>query len=379
MPNSLHALHETAGAEFRSYADVQIVSTFGQPQAEYSAVRTGAGLIDLPQRAIIELTGKDRLSFLNNLLTNQAWNKQTKSGLAAHTGAYAFFLNTRGRIVCDVNVLELGERCLLEVDARIASAFLQSLQKYIFSDDVQIHSRQDELHGIAVHGPHAADILGEWSSAAVNSIAALQQLGSMEFIVESISVVVWRDDITGTPGFNMIVPASAVENIWRSLISRFSVPDSQQPAKMRLRPFGWAVLNTTRIEAGRPLFGIDFDENHLPAETGQMARAVSLTKGCYLGQEIVARMHARNQVARQIVGLRMKEDALPFAGSPIYDDQGNTVGGVTSSTVSPILSNACIVLAMVKAAFAQPGTQLKVPAEGANRSAQLTPLPFIAR
>src|SRR5690242_15958355 len=107
FPNPLRTLHEQAGAEFQPYASLNIVSTFGEPQAEYSAIHKACGLIDLPQCGVLELTGKDRLPFLNNLLTNQTWDKQTKSGLAAGQGVYAYYLNAKGRIVTDMNVLEV--------------------------------------------------------------------------------------------------------------------------------------------------------------------------------------------------------------------------------------------------------------------------------
>src|SRR3954468_4012218 len=116
LPNPLLPLHQRAEAEFQSYAQVDIVSTFGEPQAEYAAIRKGCGLMDLPQRGILELTGKDRLKFLNHLLTNQTWDKATKQGLGAGKGVYSYFLNDKGRIVSDMNVLEVGERTWLEMD-----------------------------------------------------------------------------------------------------------------------------------------------------------------------------------------------------------------------------------------------------------------------
>jgi len=158
------------------------------------------------------------------------------------------------------------------------------------------------------------------------------------------------------------------------LLSTFT---GEEVGKRPVRPAGWAVFNTSRIEAGRPMFGIDFDDTVLPAETGQLSRAVSFTKGCYLGQEIVARMHARGQVARQIVGIRMQDDALPLAGAPIIDEKSNQIGGITSSTISPILSNASIGLGMMKSAFASPGTSVRVAAEGAMRAGIVTALPFV--
>jgi folate-binding protein YgfZ len=158
-------------------------------------------------------------------------------------------------------------------------------------------------------------------------------------------------------------------------VARFG--EQGELGKRRLRPGGWAALNATRIEAGRRIFGIDFDETVLPAETGLLARAVSFTKGCYLGQEIVARMHARGQVARQLVGIRMDDDALPIAGAQVFDDQSNQVGAITSSTVSPVLSNAALCLGMVKRPFVPLGSVVNIPAEGSIRRATVVELPFL--
>src|SRR5688572_5501863 len=128
MPaNPLHDLHRQAEAEFQPYGDVEIVSTFGEPPAEYAAVRKGCGMMDLPQRGLLELTGKDRLPFLNNLLSNQTYSKETKTGLAAGKGVYAFLLNAKtGRIVTDVNVIERGDRTWLELDVRLIDTVKQT-------------------------------------------------------------------------------------------------------------------------------------------------------------------------------------------------------------------------------------------------------------
>jgi folate-binding protein YgfZ len=167
-----------------------------------------------------------------------------------------------------------------------------------------------------------------------------------------------------------------------NLVNDSESPDGEGGERLpnkrrRVRPAGWAVFNAARIENGRPIFGIDFDDTILPAETGQLSRALSFTKGCYPGQEIVARMHARQQVAKQIAGLKFADDSLPIAGAPVTDDAGNTVGGITSSTISPILSNTAIAIAILKRPHFAVGTVLNVPAEGAMRKAVVTELPFV--
>src|SRR3954447_6044721 len=206
--NPLFPLHQQAEAEFQPYADIEIVSTFGEPQAEYAAIRKACGLIDRPQRAVIELTGADRLSFLNNLLTNQTWDKQSKQPMPAGQAVYAFLLNAKnGRIITDVSVLELGERTLLELERRLVPTVLTALQKYLFGEKVQINDRSGELHQIALHGPGAAQILGQSIDTPVE-LTKEQTCAAAR--MHNNDVVVWRDDPCGVPGLHLIVPTAAV-------------------------------------------------------------------------------------------------------------------------------------------------------------------------
>jgi folate-binding protein YgfZ len=384
FPNPLREVHRQAEAEFQNWAEVEIVSTFGEPQAEYAALHKSSGLMDLPQRGIIELTGKDRLPFLNNLLTNQTWDKTARTGIPAKTVAYAFLLNLKGRIVADMNVIELGDRTLLELDVRLVDGLVPVLNRYQFAEAVTIRSRVGELHQIALHGARSGALIGANLDSPMTATAGT---------LFDTDVVVWRDDPAGAPGHYLILPTDAARHVWMNLIANYG---STPGAGRLLRPTGWAAFNAVRIEAGRPLLGIDFDAaplatampgkppepppgaplGALPAETGLFDRAVSVTKGCYLGQEIVARMHARQQVARQVVGIRLENDCLPMSGSQVFDEQQNTIGVITSSTVSPILSNTAICLATVKKPHFTPGTRVQVPAEGAIRMATVVSLPF---
>jgi len=372
IPNPLYALHERGSAEFQAYDQLQIVTTFGEPEAEYAAIRKACALVDQPQRGILELTGKDRLEFLNNLLTNQTWDKQNKSGLAAGTGTYGFFLSRNGRIVSDMNVIERGDRTLLEMDARMVETVRAGFDRYIFSEQVKLTDKIASLHQIALHGPGAPAILKDLGAADVSGLAPL---GSIAASIAGVEMVIWRDDVCGVPGFHLLFDLAAAEKLWTELVTRFGT--SQELGKRPLRPAGWAAFNATRIEAGRPLFGVDFDDSVLPHETGQLTRAVSFTKGCYLGQEIVARMQARGQFARQLVGIKMAGDALPIAGAIVQDDNDNQIGGITSSTVSPILSGAAICLGYLKKQFTPVGTIVNIPAEGKMRKASVVEMPFV--
>jgi folate-binding protein YgfZ len=395
FPNPLGDLHEAAGAEFQAYDRLEIVSTFGEPQAEYAALRKGAALMDEPQRGVLELTGRDRLPFLNNLLTHQTWDKDRKTGMPPGTGVYALFLNLKGRIVADMNVIERGDRTLVETDVRLVEPLRDVFDRYLFGEQVKMVSRVGALHRLTLHGPRAAEVIRD---AAGLDVAPLPLLGSLALRLFDCNTTVFRDDITGVPGFHLLVDSANAADIWFQLLAQFG--ESPELGKRRLRRVGWAAFNACRIEAGRPLFGIDFEgvpastaypsrkqreeestdaigPGVLPAETGLLQRAVSFTKGCYLGQEIVARMYARGQVAKQIVGLWLQGDHLPIAGAPVMDDQSNTVGVITSSTISPLLSNQAICLGYARKQFTTPGTTLRVPAEGSLRPATVVELPFV--
>jgi folate-binding protein YgfZ len=379
LPNPLRERHVEAGAEFQPYAALEIVGTFGQPEAEYAAIRKSAGLMDLPQRSVLELTGKDRHAFLNNLLTNQTWDKTSKTGMAAGTGVYAYYLNLKGRIVVDMNVLEVGERTLLEMDVRMVEVVRAAFDKYLFAEQVTMSSMVGRVARLAVHGPDAAGVLADAAGGAMPELGAL---GSATLSLFGVETIVFRDDECAAPGYHLVVPVEGVGEVWGRMMNQFSNP--LELGKRRLRAVGWAAYNACRIEGGRPLFDIDFgnsgdpDQSQLPAEAGQFERAVSVTKGCYLGQEIVARMHARQQVAKQLVGLRVNADALPVAGAHLFDEKDNQVGMVTSSTVSPVLSNACIGLGYLKKPFFAMGTKVRVAAEGAMREAEVVGRPFVA-
>lgn len=388
----LNELHRQADAETQAYDQMEIVSTFGEPQAEYAAIRKAAAIMDLPQRGVIELTGKDRHAFLNNLITNQTFDKNTKSPSAAGKWAYAFLLNLKGRVVADMNLIDLPDRTLLEVDARLAPMLANLFDRYLFAEAVKVKSLVGELSEIAIHGPLAAKVLadeGVTTSLARNDCAEVSLIGA--------SAVAWRDDICGVPGIHLLLPRDRTADVWQHLLTRHGAEISI--GKRTLRPVGWAAFNATRIEAGRPLFGIDFelappsmpgkktntDEPEearpvgvLPAETSLFDRAVNVVKGCYLGQEVVARMHARGQFARQLVGVRIADDALPLAGAHVMDAEKHIVGTITSSTMSPILSDAAIALAFVRKPHFELGRKLFVQAEEAVREVTVVALPFFA-
>ncbi len=358
------------------YAGTEIVLTFGAPQAEYAAIRKAAGVMDLPQKAVLELTGKDRNSFLDNFLTNQLFDKAGKKDLPSMKAVRAFLLNGKGRIVADMQALLLPEKTWLVMDRRVVLPVKTILEKYHFTEKAIF--ALPEVCVLAVHGPNAAMVVstagvaGQIGAFAVGEV--LNPTAMPTGTDAAAPIAVYRQDVCGVPGLELVVPAAIAQSLWKALTE----PYAKQQNKRDSRPIGWAAFNTARVEAGTPLFGIDFTEESLAAESGVFESAVSVTKGCYLGQEIVARMYARQVVAKKVVGVKVEGGHLPIEGAALTDPAtSNEVGRVTSSTVSPLLSGAAVGLAVVKKPFFEVGTVLSVPAEGAMRQATVVGTPFV--
>ena len=371
--NPLFALHEQANAGYLPYgSEIQIIESFGEPEAEYAAIRKAAAIMDSPHRAVVELTGKDRLTFLHNLLTND-----TKS-LAAGHGCYAYLLNLKGRIVLDVNVLHQHDATLLEVDARLADELCRMLNNYLFSDHVQIRNGADDLGRITIIGPDANDILDR--IAGKNITAGLTEpLRNCRAEILAHACTLFRNDQCGESQFELIVPRDALPALWTGILHAANgepAGEDFKPGMVKLRPIGWSAYNIARIEAGTPLLGIDLTDQNLPMETAHWyTRAVHISKGCYLGQEVVARMHAHKAVARMLVGLKNPGDVPPVAGEPLHDGE-TIVGAVTSSCMSPMLGNQAIAMAYVKKAYAEPGRVLTVYTPRGEVRTTFTGLPF---
>jgi folate-binding protein YgfZ len=369
--NPLQNIHEHAEAAFFSYGpELRIVESYGELETEYAAIRKGTALMDAPHRGVVILTGKDRLSFLHNKLTND-----TKS-LQAGTGCYAYMLNLKGRIVMDLNILEGEEATLIELDQRLAAGFVETMEKYVFTEDVRVLNASEQLGRLTLIGPRATALLEKLVGSSVEMIHA--PFRHAKFTIGRTTLTVYRNDLCGEVQYELIVPRDQLVILWEVLHELELA--GEEESLYRLRAIGWSAFNTARIEAGTPWYGIDITDNYLPMETGPWyLRGVAVSKGCYLGQEIVARMHAHHAVARLLVGLRVTGEKLPVAGTDILDEKGVPVGMVTSSCMSPMLGNVPVAMGYVKKAFATVGKEVQVLAEGSRAQAVVTALPLWKR
>lgn len=394
--NPLAGLHDQGEALLAPYgpdrSPILLVQAFDPVPVEYAAIRTGAAIFDAPHRSVLEVSGPDRLSFLNSMLT------QELKGLEPWRSRRSFWLNRKGRIDADLRVINLPDRVLLDVDAFAAERARAGLEAFIISEDCTVADVTARSHRLSLHGPAAAAVLARLSVPIAGvEIGGIQPGEATRVRVGTAEVVVDRHDWAGTIGLELLVPVEHAAAVYEALSTPWAVRQGGgvTPTTDLARRIGWQALNIARIEAGSALYYTDFGPDSLPAETGDatLADRVSFKKGCYLGQEVVARMHALGHPKQRLVGLRIRDASLtPHAavadatapagaytpqaetGTPVLaspEADAPVVGAVTSSCVSPMLGAAPIGLAMVKWANSTPGGKVWLGVDGARLEAEV--------
>ena len=302
---------------------------------QYHAARNAAALIERSSQGTVALTGADRASFLHALLTNDI------ATLKQGQGVYAAYLTPQGRMISDMRVIETGNRLLLSVDRDVAAPLAERFDKLIFSEDVQVRNAVD-IAVLGVHGPSAARMIQHATGLSVSDLLAQYE----NVTVGPLTVV--RDDALGVPGFDVYLPAVDRDALRAKLVEAGAVAASEETAE------------TLRIEAGRPRFGVDMSTDTIPLEAGLEDRAISFTKGCYVGQEVIVRVMHRGQgrVARRLVSIVITNGSVPAHGDKILRGD-RVVGEITSATHSPKLDSP-LALGYVKREDADAGTELIV-------------------
>jgi tRNA-modifying protein YgfZ len=319
----------------------------------YETLRGGAGLADRADAGRILLTGADRRAYLQGLLTNDI------EALTPGTGCYAAMLNAQGRMLTDMRVLELGDAVMLDVPAAVTAAIRDHLDRFVFSEDVQVQDVTASRAEAGVYGPRAAAVL-EAAGAGGHLPAAL--FASTRAQIAGVDALIVCSDEAGVAGYDVIADASPALDV-RAALERAGA-----------RAVGADDLEAVRIESGRPKFGIDMDAETIPLEAGLDDRAISRTKGCYVGQEVIVRVLDRGhgRVARRLVGLTFDANAnVPSAGLPVLSGE-REIGRITSALWSPALARP-IALGYVHRDFVEPGTRVRV----AGGEAVVASLPFV--
>lgn len=342
MPLPLHELHQSLGASFSALNGVELVGAYGDPLAEYQALHEAAGVLDLSFRSRICLTGADRVRFLHGQVTNDV--KKLRAG----EGCYSALTTAKGKLQSDLNIFCLPDELLLDFEPGLTTAVTQRLEKYIVADDVQVVDVAPHYGLLSVQGPKA--------EAVVRAVGLFAEVPSAALASTKISdatlgeIYLMNHARLASRGFDLFVPLAALGAVANKLIAAAKSAGG--------RACGWSAFEIARIEAGVPRFGADMDETHIASECGIEARAISYTKGCYIGQEVLNRIHSIGHVNRELRQLRFAPELKtpPAPGAKLFQAD-KEVGHLTSAVVSP-RQNGVVALGYVRREANAAGTKL---------------------
>jgi folate-binding protein YgfZ len=361
IPLSLHELHHGLHANFSELNGAEIVADYGDALAEHSALRENAGVIDLGFRSRICLVGADRARYLHGQVTNDV--KKLRAG----EGCYSALTTNKGKMESDLNIFCLADELLLDFEPSLTEKVSQRLGKFIVADDVQIVDAAPHYGLLSVQGPKAETV--------VRALELFSEIPAEQFCSIKISdatlgeIYLANNSRLGMGGFDLFIPINSLGAFADKLIAA-----AKQIGGLAV---GWAAFETARIEAGIPRFGADMDETNIPLECGIEGRAIVYNKGCYIGQEVINRIHSVGHVNRELRGLRLPDDLriLPQRADKFFHD-GKEVGYLTSAVKSPSL-NATIALGYLRREINQIGNELKLRTAAGEFVAIIVKLPFI--
>jgi glycine cleavage system T protein len=358
MPEALRsplaAYHVSQGASLGEYHGGVVPSRFIDSVTEHIAVRSAAGLFDFSFRSKLAVKGGDRVRFLQGMVSNDVQD------LTPGRGTYALLLNVQGQILADLRIFCEADRFLVDTDADLRSRIMETLERYIIMDEVELESLGE--FALAFQGPRSQGLLEKTLHI---DLPAMNEFDHFRTNYAGFPVRVVRSSSTGEEGYEVWTAAGGMMGIWGAACG--------QAPTYEMLPCGTVALETLRIEAGFPRYGPDFAEDTLPLEAG-LTNALSFTKGCYVGQEIVERARSRGHVNWRLVGLSIESSDPPAAGEKLMAG-GKEVGEITSACVSPSLAKT-IALAYVRREFSETGTKLAL---ASGHAVQVTALPFYSR
>jgi len=326
--------------------------------SEYSVVRDGgAGLIDLSSRGRIRVSGSEATMFLNGLVTNDM------KTLAEHRWMPAAFPTVQGRLIGAVRIVRATDSAekkptfIIDTDAASRDAVLKSVARFTLAGDFHVTDMTGETALLTIQGNRAVDVVAKVFGS---SLSDLPRNSVVETEWQDVRLTIFRATHTSEDGFDIVIDAAYAAKLSQALVDAGA------------QPVGDEALEILRIEAGIARFGRDMDETNVVPETN-LDDAVSYTKGCYLGQEIIVRIKHRGHVAKKLTGLRFATDRDVEPGSTIKSAENTEIGRVTSSAFSPKLG-CTIALGYVRYEYLAPGTNVLLDDE---TTATITELPFV--
>jgi folate-binding protein YgfZ len=357
----LHEFHHGLNARFAELNGAEIVADYGNWLAEHAALRESAGVIDLSFRSRICLAGADRIRFLHGQVTNDV--KKLRVG----EGCYAAITTAKGKMESDLNIFTLTDELLLDFEPGLTETISTRLEKFIVADDVQIVDAAPHYGLLSVQGSKAHEVV-----RALNLFPEIptQQLGAINIFDATLGeIYLTNNSRLGLNGFDLFVPNNSLGAVADKLIAAAK--------QIGGHAIGWRAFETARIEAAIPRFGADIDETNIPLECGIERHAIVYNKGCYIGQEVINRIHSVGHVTRELRALRLATDLepLPKKGDKLFH-AGKEVGYVTSAVKSPAL-NANIALGYVRREANQTGNELTLRTATGESLVKIVELPFV--
>ena len=335
----------------------------GDIHSEYEAIRNGVGVIDFSSAGKLQVSGKNAVQFLNGLVSNDV------KSLQAGDGVFAAFPNVQGKITALCRIYNTGTHLLLELDAINREKIFNSLSRFVPAGEFFITDVSDHYALISLQGPRAAELIEDLTEQPISDT----QYKIIERQIAHTNAFIAAHNRCGETGFDLFAPSEYAQKVREIIITHGK--------NFGARAAGQTAFEIARIEAGVPREGVDVGENIILLEA-DLDAAVSYTKGCYLGQEVIARIHWRGQPARRLRGLLLQLPAevaeAPPSGTEIYAADSRKVGEITSSTRS-IALDRFIALGYVHRYYLDPGTEFTLKNDdGELGCAELTNLPFIS-
>jgi folate-binding protein YgfZ len=321
------------------YRGATTAARFGDPQAEFAALRGGCGVYDLGFRAKIALTGGDRVRWLNGMVTNNVRD------LSVGQGVYAFLLNPQGHILGDLFAYNRGESITVDTDCGQAEKILATFDHYIIMDDVEVANISERVTALGVAGPKTHEVL----TAAGFQIPEMQALQVKSVTWQGVECALVRGEEAERASYEIWFAPDSVRRLWDALRVAGATP------------VGSEALELQRIVSGVPLYGVDIRERDLPQETEQ-ARALNFNKGCYVGQEIVERIRSRGAVHRKFTGFMAEGAAQIAAGTKIIAGE-KEVGEITSAASLRVgVGDKTVALGYMRREAGVPGREVAIGA-----------------
>jgi folate-binding protein YgfZ len=339
--------HKLAGATLASFHGCTLPDTFTTFADEYRAAREAVAIFDTNWHTIVELSGPDRVRYLNAIVSNDV------KTLGEGRGTLALLLNPQGHILAELEIYALQDKLLVLSHASVRERTVATLDKFIIMDDVTLSDVTERFGRLAIEGPRAGTAIAEACGLALEG---LSEHAIAEVQIDGVACQLIRHSHFGLPGAELIAPREHLSQLWKNL--RAGVVAQHGAA------IGMRALNSLRLEAAIPWFPDDFNDTVIPHEAALEATHISFSKGCYTGQEIVERVRSRGQVNRRRVQLKFSAAEPPTALTRLYaknaedcSAESKEVGIVTSSAFSPA-ANTSIGMAYVRREHNASGTIL---------------------